>query len=160
MVTYDDSKETGAAVWNRTVMESLMSHLPAGTADVQTVSGPPGPEFRILVWPKDSQAAPIQLAVVGDMLYLTLGLGTTFDIPPGGGEYLNVGQMEELEVLVVAAVQGKFEEKLTYAGDRIVRAESIAHCPTKDIRNVRNELRLACFLKPKKTLHKVYKAYT
>jgi hypothetical protein len=74
------------------------------------------------------------------MLYLSLGLGNTFDTPPGGREYLNVGQMGELEALCrSSSKRAKFEEKLTYAEDRIVRAESIAHCPTKDVRNVRNE---------------------
>jgi len=91
------------------------------------------------------------------MLYLTLGLGTTFDIPPGGGGYLNLGQMEVLEALVDAAVQGRFEEELTYAVNTIVRAAGIVHCPTENVRIVRNTLRLACFFRSKNNFTKFTK---
>jgi hypothetical protein len=103
-------------------------------AQLRVASGKPGVDLTIFVTPRNPRAASIELDIGDkDFVFMHIGQSTTFEIPSSGGVNLPVGQDEQIELLTSAVVEGKFEEKLMYSGEKLVSGRGLVHLPSKDV---------------------------
>jgi hypothetical protein len=108
----------------RDFLSGLLQRLGA-EAEVKYTASDQDVDFSISIVPAKPNAAPVRLDVAqGDFAFMHIGAGTTFEIPPSGGGNLPLGQMEQIELFMAAAADGRIEENLTYSKGRIVATES------------------------------------
>jgi hypothetical protein len=111
----------------RDLLERVLDSMRA-EAKVSLDAGKPGIDFSVLVVPSSPRSASVRLDVAQkDFVFFHMGQGTTFEIPSSGGINLPIGQSEQILAFMTAAVEGRFEEDLTYVKDKLVAAKGIVH---------------------------------
>jgi len=92
---------------------------------VQPLRSVPG--SRITLRPRNKFAAEIRIICEDsvDMIYMTAGESTSFEIPLEGGRYTQLREADEFIAIVRAIVDGKFREIICTRDSEIVRSKAV-----------------------------------
>ena len=111
-------------------------------------------DLDVEVTPSNPQAARIGAKIrVGGTVVLFFGQGGVFEVPPGGGRYTNRSQLDEIEVLCSAVLEGRYEEVVTRSGRDIVGARAKVVLADGPVSEVWREASWKLFTRKQKELY-------
>ena len=114
----------------------------------------------MIVTPRDTAAATVTLEVTDtDFVFLHIGRGTTFEIPPWGVSTLILVKPNRFELWQRRLLQVSFEEYLIYRAGMLVSGRGVVHLSERDLTTSWSQLHNP-FRGEKRKAHIKYAPYT
>lgn len=110
------------------LVAGLADSLAPGVAEFTVKPGPGQREVVASLTPRKASAASVVVHVDDEqpVVDVILGRGGFYEVPPTGRRYSDLGQLDEVRALCLAAIRGQYEETVWFCGDDVVRSHGVA----------------------------------
>jgi hypothetical protein len=115
----------------------LAQSLPDGvvTLTAKQNSAPGGESNSFTLTPIQPSAALIHIDVDEDSetIYLSMGRGAVYEVPPEGRGYSDLSQLDEVRALCLAAIRSEFRETVWFKGKDVVGGRGWATVGSEEV---------------------------
>jgi hypothetical protein len=126
------------------VISRLAQSLPEGVATLAVKRNPAlGGEWNsFILTPTRPSAARIHVDVDEDsgIVFLSLGRGAVFEVPPEGRRYSDLSQLDEVRALCLATIRGEFRETVWLKGEDVVGGRGSATVGSEEVGDLWRQL--------------------